>query len=405
VKFLSTDKEGAGQDNVILGTSGWSYEEWVGPFYVERKKMFSEYTRVFRTSEINSTFYAYPNPGMVYGLTRGSPKDFVFAAKLPRLISHTKKLDPDKGVKADLKRFLDLMKPMNDVGKLGPILIQLPPEFDYNKIGTLREFLALLPESYRFAVEFRNASWLQDDTWKLLREHNVAYTIVDEPLLPPQLVFTADFAYIRWHGRYSRPWFNYRYSDKELDEWVPKVKEAVEKTKKVYGYFNNHFHAYAPENCIQILEKLGKATRLQTKVRKMIQDYIAGKQAELPVEKAPASQKEAMKLGLSQLLREFTDAGRIDRAETIRQTSVTFEKATEKIVSANVKEYKIHIDSVNKTIRHDCEDWVKQCHEKRICKHVVRVFLSLPLNLSKEILTDMLVNKDLWQFEPINKKQ
>jgi len=215
---LTTDEEELSQDNIILGTSGWSYEEWVGPFYTERKRMFSEYARVFKTSEINSTFYAYPNPGMVYGLTRGSPKDFVFAAKLPKLISHTKKLDPGKGVQADLERFLDLMKPMNQAGKLGSILIQLLPEFNFNEIETFSKFLALLPESYRFAVEFRNVSWVRDETWKLLREHNVAYTIVDEPLLPPKLVFTADFAYIRWHGRHSRPWFDYRYSEKELDE-------------------------------------------------------------------------------------------------------------------------------------------------------------------------------------------
>jgi len=183
------------------------------------------------------------------------------------------------------------------------------------------------------------------------------------------------------------------------------VKEAAEKTKKVYGYFNNHFHGYAPENCIQILEKLGKATRLQTKVKNRIQDYIAGKQAELPIEKAPASQKEVMKLGLSQLLREFTDAGRIDRAETIRQPDVSFQKATENMVSANVKEYVIHIDPVNRTISHDCEDWTKQYPEKRVCKHVVRVFLSLPLNLSKQILTDMVVNKDQWRFKPLSKGQ
>jgi len=218
VKVLGlNDKEEPSQDNIILGTSGWSYEEWVGLFYTERKKMFSEYTRVFKTSEINSTFYVYPSPGLIYGLTRGSPKDFVFAAKLPQLITHTKKLDLEMGVKADLERFLDLMKPMNVAGKLGAILIQLPPEFSFKEIERLSKFLALLPESYRFAVEFRNVSWVRDETWKLLRGHNVAYTIVDEPLLPPQLVLTADFAYVRWHGRHRRPWFDYRYSEKELE--------------------------------------------------------------------------------------------------------------------------------------------------------------------------------------------
>jgi len=299
------------EDNVLLGTSGWSYEEWVGPFYVERRRLLSDYARVFKTAEINSTFYRYPDRGMIYGLTRGSPKDFVFSAKLPRLITHTKKLGPEKGVRDDLERFLDLMGPMKDAGKLGPILVQLPPRFAYSKIETLGEFLALLPENQDFAVEFRHPSWLRDETWSLLREHNVAYTIVDEPLLPPEMVFTAGFSYIRWHGRHRRPWFNYRYSEEELDEWVPRVKEAAEKTEKVYGYFNNHFHAYAPENCVQLLEKMGKATRLQTKVRKTIQDYIAGKQERLPVMEVPTTKTEAAELGLSQLLREFVDEKRI----------------------------------------------------------------------------------------------
>ncbi|MBS7657236.1 DUF72 domain-containing protein [Candidatus Bathyarchaeota archaeon] len=396
-------EEDQGQDNVLLGTSGWSYEEWVGLFYTERKKMFSEYTRVFRTSEINSTFYTYPSPGLVYGLTRGSPKNFVFAAKLPQLITHKKKLALSEGVKDDLERFLDLMKPMNNAGKLGAVLIQLPPEFSFNEIERLSRFLALLPDSYRFAVEFRNVSWIRDETWRLLKEHNVAYTVVDEPLLPPNMVLTADFAYIRWHGRHTHPWFDYRYSEKELEEWVPKVKEAAEKTKKVYGYFNNHFHGYAPENCVQILEKLGMATRLQTKVKNRIQAYIAGKQAELPIEVVQMSMKEVMKLGLSQLLREFTDAGRIDRAETIKQPDVSFKEATENRIFANVKEYEVHIDPINKVIRHTCEDWTKQHQEKKICKHVVRVFLSLPLNFSKEILADMVVNKEQWRFEPLSK--
>jgi len=385
--------------NIFLGTSGWSYEEWVGPFYFQRKKMFSEYARVFKTAEINFTFYRYPSRGTVYGLVRSSPKDFIFSAKMPKLITHNKKLSFKQGVEEDLKRFIEVMKPMKEAGKMGPILIQLPPKFSYDQIETLAEFLSLLPKDYDFAVEFRNASWLRLETWSLLREYNVAYTIVDEPLLPPKMVFTADFSYIRWHGRRERPWFNYRYSEEELNEWVPKVKEAAEKTKRVYGYFNNHFHTYAPENCIQLLEKLGKATRLQTKVRKMIQDYISGKQARLPVEKLPATKKEAEKLGLSQLLREFADKSRIDRAETIRKSHVSFEKATVNMVSAKVKEYTVQIDPVNKTIKHECQDWRRQFPEKKLCKHVVRVFLSLPLKISKEILADMMVDKDSWRFE------
>jgi len=388
---------------IRLGTSGWGYEEWIGPFYVKREKKFSEYTRVFNTAEINSTFYRYPSAGMIYGLIRASPKDFVFSAKLPKLITHKKKLEPDSGIKEDLDRFLALMNPMREAGKLGPILIQLSPGFGYGSLDKLASFLALLPKDFKFAVEFRNLSWLRPETWRLLEKHNVAYTIVDEPLLPPETVFTADFSYFRWHGRRERPWFNYRYSEGELREWVPRVKEAEKKTKEVYGYFNNHFHGYAPENCIQLLEMLGKATRLQTKVKKKIQSYISAKQMKLPVEKAPTSREEALKLELPQLLLEFTDRKRIDRAETIRETSVSFLRRTPQLVKAKVKEYTVEIDMANKTIRHDCDDWSKRVPDKRFCKHVVRIFLSLPLKTSKEILAGIITEKDLWQFEIIER--
>jgi len=384
---------------IRLGTSGWGYEEWIGPFYVKREKKFSEYTRVFNTAEINSTFYRYPSAGMIYGLIRASPKDFVFSAKLPNLITHKKKLDLESGIKEDLDKFLALMNPMREAGKMGPILIQLPPGFNYGSLDKLASFLALLPEEFKFALEFRNLSWLRPETWRLLEKHNVAYTIVDEPLLPPETVFTADFSYFRWHGRHERPWFNYRYSEEELKEWVPRLKEAEKKTKEVYGYFNNHFHGYAPENCIQLLEMLGKATRLQTKVRKKIQSYISAKQMKLPVEKVPTSREEVLKFELPRILLEFTDKGRIDRAETIRETSVSFIRTTSQLVKAKVKEYTIEIDVANKTIRHDCDDWAKRVSDKQFCKHVVRIFLSLPLKTSKEILADMIMEKDLWHFE------
>lgn len=388
-------------DKILLGTSGWSYEEWIGPFYVKREKKLKEYSRLFRTAEINSTFYRYPTPGMIYGLIKASPSDFVFSAKLPKLITHTKKLDPDAGVEEDIKTFVKLMSPVSRAGKLGAILIQLPPRFSYSKIDMLSRFLTLLPEDFNFAVEFRNKSWLKDDTWSLLREHSVAYTIVDEPLLPPSTVFTADFSYIRWHGRGQRPWFNYRYSEEELREWVPKVKESAEKTGRVYGYFNNHFHGYAPENCIQLYEMMGKATRLQRKVKTKIQEYIAGKQATLPVDKLPTSQREAMKLSISHLLREFTDKGRISRAETIRSSSISFKKQTASLIKATVRDYRVEIDLNEKTVRHDCEDWKKIVGDKKLCKHVVRVFLSLPQERSKSIVAKMLIEKDLWNFETL----
>jgi uncharacterized protein YecE (DUF72 family) len=116
-------------------------------------------------------------------------------------------------------------------------------------------------------VEFRNLSWIREETWDLLKKFKVAYTIVDEPLLPPEVHLTADLAYFRWHGRGERPWFDYRYSKEELESWVPKVEEASRKVKKVVGYFNNHFHGYAPENCLYLIEKLGLLSEEQKRVK------------------------------------------------------------------------------------------------------------------------------------------
>ena len=116
---------------------------------------------------------------------------------------------------------------------------------------------------FKFAVEFRNLSWVRNETWDLLRKYEIAYTIVDEPLLPPEIHVTADFAYFRWHGRGNRPWFDYRYSKKEIDPWVPKVIETAKNVKIVYGYFNNHYHGYAPENCLYLIEKLGLSSETQ----------------------------------------------------------------------------------------------------------------------------------------------
>jgi len=256
------------KDNIFLGTSGWSYKEWEGNFYQKGsgQSKLRAYSRVFETAEVDSTFYRNPSKGTVIGWLKYSPSDFIFTAKLPKTITHDKKLGLKEDVKADLDVFLDLMGPLQLGGKLACLLIQLPPSYSYNP-DNLEAFFKLLDPRFRYAVEFRNLSWLQDETWKLLKDYQVAYTIVDEPLLPPDVHLTADFAYFRWHGKGSKIWFDYRYSDEELDEWVAKVQDTAGAVKKVYGFFNNHYHGYAPENCLQLIEKLGLTTEGQKKAK------------------------------------------------------------------------------------------------------------------------------------------
>jgi len=262
--------------NIVLGTSGWSYKEWEESFYRKGEKTkLRAYSRIFSTVEIDSTWYRYPSKGMVMGWLRYSPSDFVFTAKLPKLITHQKKLGLKGDVQVDLNAFLDLMQPLQLNGKLGCLLIQLPPSYDYNP-ENLEAFFQKLSPQFKFAVEFRHLSWMREETWELLQRYNVAYTNVDEPLLPPEVHVTADFAYFRWHGRGRKPWFNYLYKKEELEPWVPKVLKASEQVKTVYGYFNNHFHGYAPENCLALMERLSSLSPEQEEVKKRLSKRQVG---------------------------------------------------------------------------------------------------------------------------------
>ena len=262
---------------MFLGTSGWSYKEWEVVFYQKgEKRKLRAYSEVFNTAEIDSTFYRNPSKGMVMGWLRYSPPDFLFAAKLPKLITHTKKLGLKGNFKEDLDTFLELIRPLQLGGKLACLLIQLPPSYDYN-LENLEAFFEVLDPVFKYAVEFRNLSWMKDETWDLLKKYGVAYVNVDEPLLPPEVHLTADIAYFRWHGRGEKIWFDYRYSKEELEPWVPKVEEASQKVKRVVGYFNNHYHGYAPENCLYLIEKLG----LMSNEQKRAKERTGSKQSQL----------------------------------------------------------------------------------------------------------------------------
>ena len=255
---------------ILLGTSGWSYREWEGIFYQKgEKRKLRSYASVFKTAEIDSTFYRIPTKGTVMGWLRYTPSDFVFTAKIPKVVTHDKKLGLKGSFKSDLNAFFEVMRPLQLGGKLASFLIQLPPSYVFN-LENLEEFFKQLDPIFKYAVEFRSLSWLRDETWALLKNYNVAYVNVDEPLLPPEIHLTADFTYFRWHGRGEKPWFNYNYSGVELDPWVPKVQEASGKVKKVVGYFNNHFHGYAPENCLYLVERLGLMSEEQKHARSRI---------------------------------------------------------------------------------------------------------------------------------------
>ncbi len=384
-------------DKILLGTSGWSYRDWIGPFYKKKEKsMLKAHSKVFKTVEIDSTFYAYPSKGTVMGWVKYSPEDFVFSAKLPKLITHEKILNLEEGAEEDLNRFCDLIRPILLNGKIGCLLIQLPPKYVFN-LTHLEKFFRILPAEFKFAVEFRHLSWMRNETWKLLNKYRVAYTIVDEPLLPPEVQVTSDFSYFRWHGHGTRPWFNYRYKVEELKTWVPKMRNVAKGVKKVYGYFNNHFHGYAVENCLQVLEMLGVLTPEQAEAKTTVENYLARPKTKKPTLEAFVEPKEML---LENLLNAFLDKARLKRAQRIKDKELTIQEVTDKQVKALIRDYHIVINLENRMILHDCADWSRVLPSKRFCKHMGKLLLSLDKQKASNILKQIYTEKEMWEFKP-----
>jgi uncharacterized protein YecE (DUF72 family) len=261
---------------VRLGCAGWSYKEWIGPLYDPDKSMLQQYSSIFDTVEIDSSFYKFPEKGIILGMTRYTPRGFLFSAKLNKKFTHELRLRLDEDAQTELDSFCELFDPLLHQDKMACMLVQLPPSLKRND-DLLEGFLAALPRRYDYVVEFRHPSWLELSTWAILSKYNAAYCIVDEPLLPPEVHVTSDIGYVRWHGRGDRLWYDYRYTQDQLTDWLPKIEEVRTNTKQTLGIFNNHFRGYAPENCIQMMKMLGLAEEKHDVALKRIQDHIEGR--------------------------------------------------------------------------------------------------------------------------------
>jgi uncharacterized protein YecE (DUF72 family) len=240
---------------ILLGTSGWDYPEWVGRVYPRRgaSDKLRYYTGLFPIVEVNSTFYRLPPPAVAASWVRRTPGTFRFAAKFPQTITHDLKL---VGTEEELRRFLAVLEPIRAAGKFAAALLQLPPSLPFEP-ATVRAFYRSLPSDLPVAVEFRERSWLAPESFDLLREFHLAYVVLDGPLLPVQLEVTAPFAYIRWHGHGAPLWYDYTYSAAELEAWVPRLRTLAERAAVLYGFFNNHFRGDAAVNGQSLAEALG----------------------------------------------------------------------------------------------------------------------------------------------------
>jgi uncharacterized protein YecE (DUF72 family) len=251
-------------DNLYLGTVSWSKQDWVGSFYPANLKpaqFLEAYGRSFRTVEIDSTFYSIPQRSVVAGWRDRSPEGFVFAAKIPRVITHQKILSD---CQKELSIFLNIMAALGD--KLGPLLLQFP-YFNKNAFASraqfdklLRPFLGSLPKEFRFSIEIRNKNWITWDFLELLREHSVGFTLLSQAWMPSietlakalDLV-TGDFCYVRFMGdrkdlESKTHKFDRILEDKtgELTIWVRELKKIVAKGTQTYVFLSNYYAGYGP---------------------------------------------------------------------------------------------------------------------------------------------------------------
>ena len=236
-------------ERLFIGTSGWVYKGWAGAFYPKGMRPAEQlpyYARHFPTVEINATFYRLPPETMVRGWCDKAPEGFIYAVKGSRFITQMKKLKVER---ESIQIFFERVAPLS--GHLGPILWQLPPMLQKD-IPRLENFLNLLPDEFRYAVEFRHPSWVHEDVFELLRDHQCAHVSVSSLRMPMDFTVTTDFVYLRFHGLEQGA--AHDYTREELEPWADHCRRAIDEGKTVYAYFNNDWNCRAPENAKVMIE-------------------------------------------------------------------------------------------------------------------------------------------------------
>lgn len=230
-----------------VGTSGWHYDHWQGPIYPEGlpiKEWLAYYAEQLTTVEVNNSFYQLPEAEILRNWRGGTPNGFLFSVKASRYITHMKKLkDSDEPVATLLGR-------MDELGdKLGPILFQLPPNWNLN-LDRLHSFLDMLPGGYRFAFEFRDSSWFDERVYEMLAAREAAFCIYElNYRLSPREV-TADWVYVRLHGPQGA--YQGKYDANTLAGWMGAFSTWMRQGKEVYCYFDNDEAGYAVQNALAL---------------------------------------------------------------------------------------------------------------------------------------------------------
>ena len=232
---------------LLVGTSGWVYEHWRGVFYPEelsQPEWFGFYARNFDTVEINYSFYRLPSRKTFENWRESAPADFVFTVKANRYITHVKKL---KDAGEAVKRFYENLYGLED--RCGAVLFQLPPRWKVNA-PRLEEFLSTVPKKYRLVFEFRDESWLAEETMDVLRRYGAVLCSADSPYWPSPREVTADFVFFRLHSGRTRQAPSYTL--KELRTLAAEIRGHLAGGRDAFVYFNNDYGGFAVKNALAI---------------------------------------------------------------------------------------------------------------------------------------------------------
>jgi uncharacterized protein YecE (DUF72 family) len=255
---------------IYVGTCGFSYRDWIGPFYPPKTRsaeMLPYYAGSFPAVEIDSSYYAVPDRRTVESMASRTPPGFRFSFKTPQTLTHAGEAS-SQGIRAEARALLDGIEPAVSTGKLACVLAQFPNGLHPSRAGEERvrrvvEALAGVP----VVVEFRNREWQRPETLELLRSLGAGYCNVDAPRLERLPAPSSDAAgavgYVRFHGRNAAAWwrgtnvtrYDYLYSPEELVPWTDRIAEIEAQTRNTYVFFNNHANGQAPRNA-ELMESL-----------------------------------------------------------------------------------------------------------------------------------------------------
>jgi uncharacterized protein YecE (DUF72 family) len=256
---------------ILIGTSGYSFKDWVGPFYPEGIRPVDQlpfYAQHFPAVELNTTYYGIPKPQVLERMAARTPPGYHFVVKLNQEMTHDQGLDDPL-----FREFHAAIEPLKAAGKYDGLLAQFP--WSFQRTPENRKFLARLRERLAgesLFVEFRHDSWLTPELEPSLREHRIGYCAVDEPelkhLLPGVTMLTTEDAYVRFHGRNAATWwggpgdrYDWDYKKEELEPWVRKVTELADRARRIYLFFNN-CHAGQAARSAKLMQDLLRQSRL-----------------------------------------------------------------------------------------------------------------------------------------------